>query len=406
MANRVFITGYGQLSPLGSHLSDFDLSLAQSHSKIVEYSLDLPGLDPAIIPVCPVVFPLDKIVAPSRLPLDRCTAMALKVAQDAVSHAKLDPQQIDNERLGIYWGSGMAGAGSFDKTCQALYVEKKRVRPTSVVTTMPNAPAAEIALLFKARGASLSFACACASSAVAIGEALRALRSGQLDVAIVGGSEAMLTPGVIASWHALRVLASVKSDMTKTFFPFSVGRNGFALGEGAAAFVLETEAHARARQANIGLQLSGYATNCDGQHMTNPHPQGQVKAMKLALQDAQLEPRDIGYLNAHGTATVAGDLCEAESISTVFTDFGVPVSSTKGLHGHLLGAGGAVELLVAIRALETQRLPAINEHLDRDPKINLDLVIGQSRSAPKIQHAMSNSFAFGGTNGVLIASLV
>jgi 3-oxoacyl-[acyl-carrier-protein] synthase II len=249
-----------------------------------------------------------------------------------------------------------------------------------------------------------TYACACASSAVALGEALMALRAGRIDLAIVGGSEAMLTPGVVASWHAMRVLAPVGEDAGRACRPFDAKRSGFALGEGAAAFVLESEAHAQRRHAQRLATLSGYGTSTDAVHMTNPDPAGQVKAMRMALADAGLQAQDIGYINAHGTATLAGDVAEASSIRQVFADQAVPVSSTKAMHGHLLGAGGALELLIAMQALIRQNLPRAINLQEVDVQCPLHLVAADVQPQTPIRHAMSNSFAFGGTNAVLIVS--
>ncbi len=404
---RVFVTGYAQISALGSTWSEFDSALLHSRSGAISNSIDLEGIDKVDVPLCPSSFETKGLIAPSKVPMDRCTAMALKTGQDAIAHAQLDLDQVDRERLGIFWGSGMAGAANFDLSCRSVYVDHKRIRPTNVVTTMPNAPAAEISLLTHAHGPSLTYSCACASSAVAIGEALLALRMGRVDVAIVGGSESMLTPCVVAGWQALRVLASLDNEPAQTACrPFDIKRSGFALGEGAAALVIETEAHARKRGAHLQAELSGYGTNCDGNHMTNPHWEGQVRAMRQALRDAGLSANDIGYINAHGTATQAGDVAEARSVNEVFGPLGVPISSTKGLHGHLLGAGGAMELLISIRALQSGLMPSSANCDDLDPEMNLDVIQGSSRQNANLKHVMSNSFAFGGTNAVLIASAV
>ena len=399
MQDSVLISGYAQLSALGTQFDQLDVSLrdGQTQSRLVD--IHLPGSDPMTVVVFDTNIDSAKVIAPSKLPLDRGTALALQAARAAVDHSGLNLETLDKDRLGIYWGSGMGGAGTFDMGSAGLYRDHKRIRPTSVVTTMPNAPAAELSLLFHAQGASISYACACASSAVAIGEAMWALKTGRLDVAIVGGSESMLTPGVLASWHALRVLS-------QECRPFDLHRNGFAMGEGAGALVLETAAHARGRQHRAQFGLSGYGTNCDASHITNPDVSGQVKAMRMALAMAGLQPNDIGYVNAHGTATQAGDACEAKSLQEVFGAHGVPVSSTKGLHGHLLGGGGAVELIMALRALHNQHLPGNAHCVQADPHFSIDLIEAQGRSAPHLRHAMSNSFAFGGTNAVLIASLL
>jgi 3-oxoacyl-[acyl-carrier-protein] synthase II len=337
--------------------------------------------------------------------MDRNTAMALQVAQGAWDAAGLADADLDRDRLGIFWGSGMGGAWTFDQTCRTVYGEHKRIRPTAVVSTMPNAAVAEISLMAKAQGMTQTYACACASSAVALGEALMALRAGRIDVAIVGGSEAMLTPGVVASWHAMRVLAPAGDDARQACKPFDAHRNGFALGEGAAAFILESETHAQRRNARRLATLAGYGTSTDAVHMTNPDPAGQVKAMRMALNDAQLTPQDIGYINAHGTATTAGDLAECASIAQVFAGHAVPVSSTKAMHGHLLGAGGALELLVAMQTLMRQKLPLAVNLQQLEPQCGLNLVRTETDPLQPLRHAMSNSFAFGGTNAVLIVSI-
>ncbi len=406
----VAITGAGVVSPLGHSLAAFDDALFAGRSAVRAQALDLPGIELPPVPVASAEFDAAAVVAPSKVPLDRATAMALAAARDAAAAARLVPGGFDPERLGVFWGSGMAGAATFEATCRTVYADRRRMRPTSVVTTMPNAPVAEIALAFGARGAAIGYACACASSAVAIGEAMRAIRAGWIDVAIAGGSESLLTPGVLASWQAMRVLVpigAVAGDAARVAAcvrPFAGDRNGFALGEAAAAFVLESPAHAAARGAEAELSLTGYASNCDGVHITQPDAAGQARAMRSALDDAGLSADAIGYLNAHGTATTHGDAAEAESIAKVFGANGVPVSSTKAIHGHLLGAGGAVELLAATRALAGGRLPPTANTTAPDPAFAIDLVTAAARPAHGLVHAMSSSFAFGGTNAVLIAT--
>jgi len=406
----VAVTGMGVVSPIGKTLAEFDDALFAGRSAVRAQALDLPGIELPPVPVAAADFDASAEVAPSRVPLDRASAMALFAARGAARAAGLEAGHFDPERLGIFWGSGMAGAATFEATCRTVFADRRRMRPTSVVTTMPNAPVAEIALLFGARGAALAYACACASSAVAIGEAMRAIRAGWIDVAIAGGSEAMLTPGVLASWQAMRVLVPLGVNaidaavVAASCRPFSVDRAGFALGEAAAAFVLESKLHARARERSWTAELAGYATNCDGMHITNPDPAGQARAIRAALADAGLAGSDIGYVNAHGTATTNGDASEASALVDVFGSRGVPVSSSKAIHGHLLGAGGAVELLAALRALETGRLPPTANTSVLDPVFAIDLVAGSARDATRLRHAMSSSFAFGGTNAVLIAS--
>jgi 3-oxoacyl-[acyl-carrier-protein] synthase II len=410
-APPIAVSGSGVVSPIGIGLRAFEESLFVGRSAIRSHVVDLPGLEVPPVPIAAADFDAASVVAPSRLPLDRATAMALVAAEEAAAQAGLAASGIDGERLGVFWGSGMAGASTFEATCRTVYADRRRMRPTSVVTTMPNAPTAELALRFGARGAALAYACACASSAVAIGEAMRAIRAGWIDVAIAGGSESLLTPGVVAGWQAMRVLAPLAADASaataaRACRPFAADRAGFALGEAAAAFIIESAEHARARGATPMWQLTGYATNCDGVHITNPDAAGQARAMRAALADAGLAAADIGHLNAHGTATLTGDAAEAASIAAVFGVRGVAVTSTKAIHGHLLGAGGAVELLAAACALAGARLPPTAGTTVIDPAFAIDLVLGEARPAPALSHAMSSSFAFGGTNAVLIASRV
>ncbi len=398
------VTGVGFITPIGRTTAAFDDALFNARSAVRAQPLAIEGLDPMALAVATCDFDAAGVRSASRLPLDRGTALALAVAQAAAAQAGLAAGSLDPDRLGIFWGSGMAGAGTFDGAAAALYGEHRRMRPTTVLTVMPNAAVAELALHFGARGAALAYACACASSAVAIGEAMRAIRGGWLDVAIAGGHEAMLTPGLMAGWHAMRVMAPPPPGAPHAACrPFSADRAGFALGEGAAALVLESPAHARARGAAAPFVLAGYATNCDGTHITQPDAGGQARAMRSALRDAGLEATHIGHINAHGTATAAGDAAEAASIHEVFGR-STPVSATKAIHGHVLGGGGAIELVAALRALEREALPPTAHLREPDPAFPaLDFVRGAAREARGLRYAMSSSFAFGGTNAVLIA---
>jgi 3-oxoacyl-[acyl-carrier-protein] synthase II len=272
---------------------------------------------------------------------------------------------------------------------------------------MNNAAAAHIAIDFGCHGQSITYSTACSSSAIAIGEAARAIRSGAADIAIAGGTEALLTYGTIAAWQALRTLAIPDPANPQTACrPFSADRTGLVLAEGAGFVILEEEAHARARGARIRARLSGYGARTDAAHLTKPDPAGQSAAMRAALADAGLAPHDIGYINAHGTATLAGDVTETEAIKRVFGAHAarMPVSSTKSMHGHIMGATGAVEFIATLLAMEHGFLPpTINLNVP-DPACDLDYVPNRARSGVRIAHAMSNSFAFGGSNAVLIAS--
>jgi 3-oxoacyl-[acyl-carrier-protein] synthase II len=404
MQNAAWVTGYGLVSPLGQELAAFDEALFAGRSALSAYTLSLPGFPDQLVPIGRCDFNESAVESATRVPLDRGSAMALVAGRNAAALAGLVAGSYDPLRIGIYWGSGMGGAATLDHTLRSIWLDQRRIRPTSVVSAMPNAPLGELALHFGARGAAIGYACACASAAVAIGEALSAIRAGRIDVAIAGGSEALLVPSGIGGWHAMRVLAPIGDNPASACRPFAADRNGFALGEGAAAVVLESAAHARARGAKAHSALSGYATNCDGLHMTQPDAAGQVRAMRSALADAGLQPSDIGHVNSHGTATTAGDAAEATSLATVFGARQVPVTATKSLTGHLLGAGGAVELIALLRSLERGLVSPVAHQQPLDAAFEIDLVQGAARAPRSPQHAMSNSFAFGGTNAVLIAS--
>jgi len=437
MNDSVLITGYGWVSPLGDDKSSFDSQLFGGHCAVTAQAVELPGQEAYSVPVCACEMDTSKIKSLSKIPLDRGTALALKAARSALLEAGLarltEPNlgeesaidlrasRLDSTRVGVFWGCGMGGAFSFDQSAAQIYHQGKRPRPTTVLTTMPNSAAAELSLLIKAQGASMTYSCACASSAVAMGEAMRALRYGWLDIALVGGSEAMITPGVLASWNALRVLAPLQGGSNRICRPFSKDRNGFAIGEGAAAFVLETRAHAQSRGAKSELQLSGFATNCDAIHMTQPDTDGQTRAMQAALKDAGLKAQDIDYINAHATATTAGDSAEVSSVSKVFGNL-TPISSTKAQFGHMLGAAGALEMVACLRALENNALPPNANLTPEETEFDLNFVERENpltgshnrtfkdpmqiSKSKALKHALSNSFAFGGTNAVLIASKV
>ena len=441
MFDPVLISGYGWVSPLGSVDSEFDAQLFGGHCAVRAQEIRLPGEDVFYAPVSSCDLDATTVNSPSKVPLDRGSAFALKAARSALVNAgfaeqngddqktfQLNLNAVDSTRVGVFWGCGMGGAYSFDQSAIQIYLHSKRPRPTSVITTMPNSAAAELALMVKAQGASMTYSCACASSSIAIGEAMRALRLGWLDIALVGGSEAMLSPGVLACWNALRVLPPLKTDTQENLStsricrPFSKDRGGFAMGEGAAAFVLERADHANQRGVKTKFHLSGYATNCDATHMTHPDASGQVRVMQAALKDAGLKAEDIDYINAHATATTAGDLAEVSSVTQVFGEQ-VPISSTKAQFGHMLGAAGALELVACLRALEHNALPPNANLSHADTEFNLNFVAqknplseprnhtfkgfsDKSNSSDAIKHVLSNSFAFGGTNAVLIASKV
>jgi len=406
-ARSVCVTGLGIVSPIGVGIPAFLAGLRAGRSGIRALDNDFSqrlaynafGL---------VALPDDTGVPRSRCAgLDRVSILALIAAHEAVGSAGLEGHPGLGDAI-VAVGTGMGGAESLQQGYEELLLRGGvRMNPLLVVKGMNNAAAAHVAIDFACHGQSFTYSTACSSSAIAIGEAQRAIRSGVADLAIAGGTEALLTHGMIAVWQALRTLAIPDpADPSTACRPFSADRSGLVLAEGAAFVILEEEAHARARGARIYARLSGYGARTDAAHLTKPEPAGQAATMRAALADAGLQPADIGYINAHGTATVAGDLAETEAIKQVFGAHAgrLAVSSTKSMHGHVMGATGAVEFIAGVLALQHEFLPpTINLHKP-DPACDLDYVPNAARPAPGLMHVMSNSFAFGGSNAVLVAS--
>ena len=344
---------------------------------------------------------------PEAASLDRVTQFALYAAGQALAEAKLDPQAADRERIGVYWGTGMGGAGTLESAYSTVYGKNDfRLRPLSVVMAMSNAAGSNVAVKWGLRGPFANFSTACSSSAMAIGEGARAIQAGRADAVVAGGAEALLTPGMLAAWQALRTLAPADSaDPAASCKPFDQKRAGLVLGEGAAALVLEEASLARARGAPILAFITGYGNTCDAAHMSKPDRDGQVRAMKQALAESGVAPRDIGYINAHGTATVVGDVVECEAIKTVFGEAvaKIPVSSTKSMHGHLLGGAGALEMAAALMPFREGVIPPTAHLANPDPACAVRHVANKAERGDLLRAVMSNSFAFGGSNVVLIA---
>jgi 3-oxoacyl-[acyl-carrier-protein] synthase II len=410
--NRVAITGAGVVSPIGSTLSDFHAALAAAHSGIARLLPETAGRSGVEVGAN---VDWDVTANPWLKPneagnLDRGSQFALTAAAQALAASGLDLDSADRDRIGVYWGTGMGGAHTLESCYRNLYTaDAWRPRPLTVVMAMNNASGSNVAVRFGLRGPFANFSTACSSSAMALGEAMRTIAAGRADVVVAGGAEALLTPGTLTAWQALRTLAPADpADPAASCKPFDKRRAGLVLGEGAAAFVMEEESRARARGARIYGVLTGYGNSCDAVHMSRPDRDGQVRALREALAEAKLQPSDIAYINAHGTATAVGDVVEAEAIRTVFGEMSgsksVPfVSSTKSLHGHLLGGAGTLEMAVALLALD-QGIVAPTAFLEQpDPACALRHVASKAERIDPPRAVMSNSFAFGGSNVVLVA---
>jgi 3-oxoacyl-[acyl-carrier-protein] synthase II len=403
---RVAITGAGVVSPLGVTLQEFHASLTDGRPGIRRLAPELAERSGVQVGATIDWNPAPHFKEAEAANLDRVSQFALTAAAQALADSGL---QIENrERIGVSWGTGLGGAHSQEASYKQVYgAGESRVRPLTVVMSMSNAAGSNVAVRHGLRGPFANYSTACSSSAMALGEAMRTIAAGRADAMIAGGSEALLTLGVLVAWQALRTLAPADAaDPAASCKPFDKRRAGLVLGEGAAAFVLEEESRARARGARIYGLLTGYGNTCDATHMSRPDRDGQIRAMKGALSEAQLAPADVAYINAHGTATAVGDVVEAEAINAVFGPAAreVRVSSTKSLHGHLLGGSGALEFAAALLALREGVLPPTGFLEQPDPACGLRHVARQAERIPAPRAVMSNSFAFGGSNVVLIAA--
>lgn len=400
---RVVITGMGSLSALGVTVQSGFENLITGGSGIRQHPIQS-------LPTAVGYVDFDAKAHFSKmqlLGLDRVSQLAIVAAEQAMQQANLVNAYIGPLQMGVFWGTGGGGCESTEHAYAKFFNaggEQKKL--LTVPAAMIHAPAAQVAMRFGIGGECQTYSTACSSAAVAIGEAFRRLQSGHWPMALAGGSEAPLLPGIMESWMAMRVLCPDPQEAPGTCCrPFSHDRNGFAMAEGAAAFVLENLEHALARDATILAEVVGYGVSNDAAHITKPNPEGQARAMHNALKSARLCPQDIGYINAHGTATQTGDTAEIQSIEMVFGPGadGIPVSATKSAHGHAMGASGALEWAVTIEALRRQVIPPTSHFTKADTGVSINFVPNKAQKAVDLRYAMSNSFAFGGNNAVLIA---
>jgi len=404
-ARRVAVTGIGVVSPLGIGLEAFHRSLAEARSGVRRLPQEVTLGSGVQVGALIEWDSAAHFKASEAANLDRVAQFALAAAGQAIAASGLDPAGANRERIGVYWGTGMGGAQTLEASYKHVYTtDDFRLRPLTVVMAMNNAAASNVAVRWGLRGPFANFSTACSSSAMALGEAMRAIQAGRADAVIAGGAEALLTPGTLAAWQALRTLAPADAgDPATSCKPFDRRRGGLVLGEGAAALVLEEESRARARGAHIHALITGYGNSCDAAHMSKPDRDGQVRAMKEALAESGLAPQAIGYINAHGTATLVGDVVECEAIRAVFEKTDVPVSSTKSMHGHLLGGAGALEMAAALMPFSEGILPP-TAHLEQpDSACVVRHVACKAEKIDPPRAVMSNSFAFGGSNVVLVA---
>ncbi|MGO4258989.1 beta-ketoacyl-[acyl-carrier-protein] synthase family protein [Lysobacter sp. TAB13] len=398
---KVVITGMGAISALGHDAAACWREMLAGRSAIGPIRAVAGELLRA--PVAAEVSRFDPAAHfdSKRLPLlDRVSQFAVVAAREAVAQSGIDFEQADlRERTAVIVGTGVGGETSNDEANRRMYRDNGRVHPFTIVRVMANAPACHISIEYGLTGPAFAVVSACASSNHALAQSLQMIRAGGADVAVSGGTEACITLGLTRAWEAMRVLAD------DTCRPFCLQRRGLVLGEGAAMFVLEEYEHARRRGATILAEFAGAGMSSDASDIVLPSQSGAASAIRRALADARLAPEAIGYINAHGTATPANDPTESRAIREVFGAHAdaVAVSSTKAVHGHALGAAGALELVAAIGALNHQAVPPTANFLDPDPECDLDYVPNTARER-RVDAVLSNSFAFGGLNAVLALS--
>jgi len=340
--------------------------------------------------------------------MDRFTQFAMVTSAQALDHAGLKIDDSNRDRVGVLIGTGIGGVGTMMEQAEILRERgADRVSPFLIPMMISDSAAGMLAIRVGARGPNMSLATACASGNNAIGEAVEMIRRGAADVMLAGASEAALVPITIAGMNVMGALSTRNDDPLTASRPFDKTRDGFLMGEGAGMLILEDLEYAKARGATILCEISGYGTTDDAHHISAPAENGAGAAisMKLALENAELSPTDIHYINAHGTSTSLNDKSETAAIKSVFGEqaYAIPVSSTKSMTGHLLGASGAVEAIFTIRAIRESILPPTINYSTPDPECDLDYVPNQPRRVA-VKHAMSNSFGFGGHNATLVIS--
>jgi 3-oxoacyl-[acyl-carrier-protein] synthase II len=409
MSRRVVVTGMGCISPVGNNVKETWESILAGKSGAgmithfdaskhkTRFAAEVKGFEPVLL-----------FGQREARKMDRFTQFATAVAIEALEQSGLKIDESNRDSVGVMIGTGIGGIGSLLEQVEVMRERgPERVSPFLVPMMISDSAAGMLAIRFGARGPNMALATACASGNNAIGEALEIIRRGAANAMMAGGSEAALVPVAMAGMNVMTALSTRNDDPQTASRPFDKDRDGFLMGEGAGMLILESLEHAQARSANILCEISGYGATDDAHHISAPaeNGAGAAIAMKLALENANLNLGDVGYINAHGTSTPLNDKSETAAIKTVFGEqaYNIPISSTKSMTGHLLGASGALEAVFCILAIREEILPATINYRTPDPECDLDYVPNQPRKASPI-HVMSNSFGFGGHNATLIFS--
>lgn len=406
MKRRVVITGLGAITPLGNDVESFWNSIKLGENGIDEISLfnaeNLKVKMAAEVKNFDVNNFIDKKESKR---MDRYTQFALIASDEAIKDSNLDLNSLNKERIGVIFGSGIGGIRTIEAQIRTLALKgPNRISPLTIPMGISNIAAGTISIRHGILGSSLSLTSACATSTHCIGEAYRSIKDGYLDIIVAGGSEASISEFGISSFQALTAL-SKSVDRNRASIPFDKERNGFVMGEGAGALILEDLESALNRGAKIYAEIVGYGSTCDAYHITSPclDGDGAYRAMRDALIDADITSDKISYINAHGTSTEINDKVETLAIKKALGNnyLNAYVSSTKSMTGHLLGAAGAIEAIISIKSLQDNFVPATINYINKDDECDLNLVVNEGLNT-NIEYSMSNSLGFGGHNGTLI----
>jgi len=402
---RVAITGLGVIAATGRDVRSFFDNLVLAHSGVRRITqFDPSSLTVQIAGEVPDYRSTDYFPQKQLDFIDRFCEFGLVGAREAMQSSGLQIREEEQTRFGVAMGSGIGGANTLESGFYNLYAKQAtRLHPFTIPKMMHNAAASQICMEFGAKGPSLATSTACSSAGHAIGEAFHFIKFGLADLMLAGGSDAPITYGMIRSWESVRVLAPGNGDPSRACRPFSADREGLVMGEGAGVLLLEELGHARRRGAKIYAELAGYGITSDASHITQPSVEGPVRAIEMALEEAGVKPEQVDYVNAHGTGTRLNDVTETQVLKEAFKEHArkVAISSTKSMHGHAMGATGAIELVATVMALEQGIIPPTANYTKPDPECDLDYVPNQAREA-RVGVAVSNSFAFGGLNAVLV----
>lgn len=407
MKKRAVITGMGVLSPVGNTLEDFWSNLVKGQSGIDFITrFDVSEMPTKVAGEVKNFEPTEWLDKKESRRMDRFVQLAVAAAKMAIEDSGLDLETLERERAGAVIGCGIGGVTTFEEQKEVLMSKGPgRVSPFFVPMLISNMAAGHISIAFGLQGASSTVVTACASATNAIGEALRLIERGDADVVICGGTEAPLTSLAFAGFCSMKAMSTEKENAKEACRPFDSRRSGFVMGEGAGIIILESLEHAKARKARIYAELVGYGSTSDAHHITTPVPggAGAARAMQKALDSAEIRPDQVDYINAHGTGTGANDATETAAIKTVFGSeaYKVPISSTKSMTGHLMGAAGAIEAIICALTIQNGVIPPTINYGEPDPDCDLDYVPNQAREK-EVNVALSNTFGFGGHNATIV----